>query len=90
MNSVIKYFLLKYINEQITRIKEDGMLSFIEGYKTYIATIIFVLRQVAKHYNYDVSDEHLSIAIDVFMGAVIALMRYLAKPKQPIGGKTDG
>lgn len=65
----------------ISRKRGKKMLQILEGYKVYITVIVLILRQVFKLFGYDVPNDQLSIAIDVILGFLIALFRYVAKPK---------
>ena len=60
--------------------RRHSMLQFLEGYKTYLTTVVFIARLVFKQLGYDVPNEQLSIAIDVLFGALIIVFRKIAKP----------
>ena len=51
------------------------------GKKTYIAAGLVVTHQILKMVGYDVPQEELSSAIDVFGGIAAFFFRMIAKPK---------
>ena len=64
------------------KVKEVGMLGFLEGYKTYITLIVLIVHQGIKLLKLDpIPDEQISIAVDVLLGIVAGIFRKVAKPK---------
>ena len=82
MNIITAIKLWGNIKDLQEKVREEGMLGFLEGYKTYLTLIVLIVHQGMKLLKLDpLPDEQVSIAFDVLLGIVAGIFRKVAKPK---------